>query len=109
MAKRDDYKMWVLTMFDLPTQTPEQRKAANQFRNDLKDFGFVLLQLSVYSLYLPTGARFDCLAKEIIASVPDEGEVRILGITDTQWQNSIYFYNSNEEKPEEPPEQLMIF
>ena len=32
--------MWVLVMFDLPVETPEERKVASGFRNDLLDLGF---------------------------------------------------------------------
>lgn len=40
--------MWMLVTFDLPVETPNQRKAANKFRHDLLDLGFEMSQLSNY-------------------------------------------------------------
>ena len=49
--------MWMLVMFDLPVDTAENRKAANDFRNDLLDFGFERCQFFHYDLkffHVPT-------------------------------------------------------
>lgn len=40
--------MWLLVMFDLPVDTKANRKAANDFRHRLLDFGFERCQFSVY-------------------------------------------------------------
>ena len=41
--------MWILVMFDLPTDTKPQQKAAGHFRNFLLDEGFERSQFSVYT------------------------------------------------------------
>lgn len=40
--------MWVIVMFDLPTDTPKARKAYARFRTDLLKDGFTMMQYSVY-------------------------------------------------------------
>lgn len=42
-----DDPMWCLVMFDLPVETKKQRREATRFRNDLLDWGFCMVQLSV--------------------------------------------------------------
>ena len=36
--------MWVIAMFDLPTDTPRARKAYARFRKDLLNDGFTMMQ-----------------------------------------------------------------
>ena len=40
--------MWVIAMFDLPTLTPQDRRAYARFRKDLIEDGFTMMQYSVY-------------------------------------------------------------
>ena len=40
--------MWMMVLFDLPVVEPEERKAAADFRNFLKDQGYEMAQFSVY-------------------------------------------------------------
>ena len=44
--------MWIIVMFDLPTDTKSQRKAAGGFRNFLLDEGFERSQFSVYARFI---------------------------------------------------------
>jgi CRISPR/Cas system-associated protein endoribonuclease Cas2 len=41
--------MWVIAIFDLPTDTRVARKAYARFRKNLLDDGFTMMQYSVYS------------------------------------------------------------
>lgn len=40
--------MWILVMFDLPTETKEQRRDASDFRKRLIQDGFTMFQFSIY-------------------------------------------------------------
>ena len=40
--------MWLITMFDLPTDTVEARKHYSNFRQSLLKDGFIMMQYSVY-------------------------------------------------------------
>ena len=39
--------MWVLVLFDLPTETKKQRSQANRFRKELIDDGFTMFQFYI--------------------------------------------------------------
>ncbi|HET8962544.1 MAG TPA: CRISPR-associated endonuclease Cas2, partial [Chitinophagales bacterium] len=40
--------MWVLVLFDLPTETAEERKIYAKFRKNLLKDGFAMFQFSIY-------------------------------------------------------------
>ena len=40
--------MWLIILYDLPTETAEQRKKAAKFHKDLQSLGFSMFQFSVY-------------------------------------------------------------
>lgn len=75
----------------------------------LLDNGFVRAQYSIYAKYSPSGVLGQRVISLIKLSVPPQGEVRIMHITDRAWANTVRFFNSAEEKPEETPEQLAFF
>ena len=39
--------MWVMVLFDLPTETKKDRKAAADFRKRLMEDGFTMFQFSI--------------------------------------------------------------
>lgn len=80
---------WLMTMFDLPVTTPQDRKVAARFRKDLQDHGFLMIQFSVYARPC---VNFEQLAKHreaIQQLVPAAGNVRLIYITDEQWARSV--------------------
>lgn len=46
--------MWIIVMFDLPTDTKHARKAYHEFREELLNDGFTMLQFSVYARHTPS-------------------------------------------------------
>ena len=40
--------MWVLVLFDLPTETKKDRKVYTDFRKNLQKDGFTMFQFSIY-------------------------------------------------------------
>lgn len=107
-ATKDD-SVWCLVMFDLPVATSRQRREANSFRNLLLDDGFSMVQFSVYVRYLPLGSQLHHIAKSLKANLPDQGEVRIVPMTDRQWSEAFRFSNGTPVKAEKTPDQLQIF
>jgi len=101
--------VWLLVMFDLPTLSAEQRRAANSYRNLLMNRGFSRVQLSVYCKYIINATAAIPILNYLKATVPDEGYVRILNLTDRQWASGWHLYGRSYVAPEEPPEQLLLF
>jgi len=86
MSAKSSYRMgWLVVMFDLPTDTAEERRKAARFRNDLLDRGYLMLQYSVYVRCAVTLDRKKHLLAELNAINPDTGSVKCLFITDAQW------------------------
>lgn len=77
--------VWLLVMFDLPTLEKEQRRSASAYRKSLLNKGFSMAQLSVYCRYMVNGTAAIPIIDFLKKTVPDEGYVRILQLTDRQW------------------------
>ena len=77
--------MWLLVFFDLPTLTKAQRGRASRFRIFLKKDGYIMLQLSVYARVCRGQDAVDKHIKRVRGSLPKEGSVRTLQVTDRQY------------------------
>ncbi|MFC0582176.1 CRISPR-associated endonuclease Cas2 [Micrococcoides hystricis] len=99
----------MLTMFDLPVKTAVQRRDATEYRKSLVNLGFAMVQLSVYSKYLPTAAQSTRLLRLITYNIPAGGAVRVYRLSDTQWHGSTVFFGDIEIEPEKEPPQLFLF
>lgn len=77
--------MRVVVLFDLPTNTKEERRAAMQFRKFLLDDGFDMLQYSVYSRLCPNRDGAEKHMMRAKRNAPDSGSVRVLYLTEHQF------------------------
>ncbi len=101
--------MWLIVMFDLPTDTKASRKEYTRFRKSLLQSGFTMMQYSVYMRHSSSDENAQVHALRVKAQLPDDGEVRIIKITDKQFGKIDVFYG-NKRKPIEPtPIQLQFF
>lgn len=101
--------MWMLVTFDLPVETPNQRKAANKFRHDLLDLGFEMSQLSNYLRFCNGKEQFDSYVKKIGAQLPEFGDVYIFQFTDRQYENIVRFSDQGRRAAKENPDQMALF
>ncbi len=101
--------MWVLAMFDLPTQTKKQRRRATLFRNHLLDGGFSMLQYSVYQKFVTTQEAAQRESAYIERGLPQTGKVRVLFFTSKQWRTSKVYDGKLPQPTEKTPEQLVLF
>ena len=101
--------MWVLTMFDLPVDTKEARRAYAQFRKALLKDGFSRLQFSVYARHCASEENADVHTERVQHVLPDDGEVRVLAITDKQFERMRVFWGKMRKPTEPPPRQLELF
>ena len=101
--------MWVLAMFDLPVVTPQHRKAYARFRQDLLNDGFTMMQYSVYIRHCPNAENAEVHVKRIEESLPDEGELRVMLITDKQFERMRLYRGKQREDLETPAAQLELF
>ncbi len=101
--------MWILVMFDLPTDTKKQRKDAGKFRDFLLDEGFERSQFSVYARFVNGKEAFATRVARIERHLPGAGDVQILNFTDRQYRDIVHFSDQGRKEPRENPKQLVMF
>ena len=101
--------MWVLAIFDLPTETRAHRKAYRQFREFLLRDGFSMLQFSVYARSCPSPSNAELHERRVEEKMPEEGCVRTLTLTSLQYSKMKSFYGKKQIDPEKEPDQLSFF
>ncbi|RIK67934.1 MAG: CRISPR-associated endonuclease Cas2 [Planctomycetota bacterium] len=101
--------MWVVAMFDLPVDTKSARKAYAQFRKALLKDGFSRMQFSVYIRHCASEENADVHVQRVQGFLPDDGEVRVLTITDKQFERMRVFWGKRRKLPARPPQQLELF
>lgn len=79
--------MRILVFFDLPVKTKPQRRKATQFRNFLIKDGYYMVQFSVYARVCNGNDMVELHKKRLKANVPDDGSIRVLVITEKQYEN----------------------
>ena len=110
MDRFSEYRiMWVLVLFDLPTETKIERKAAADFRKKIMGDGFTMFQFSMYLRHCPSRENADVHIKRVKSFLPELGQVGILCITDKQFGEMELFIGKKEEKLPEIGQQLELF
>lgn len=75
-------------MFDLPTTTKTEQKTAGKFRKFLLDDGYSMAQYSVYMRFCSSYDAMSKHTKRLMPNVPTGGNVKVLFLTDKQWEKS---------------------
>ncbi len=100
---------WIVVFFDLPVKEKEERYHATRFRNDLLKDGYTMIQYSVYARPCPSFGRIQTHIRRLKNLIPPYGEVRSIYLTDAQWGKMEIFSRRQRQKPEDPPEQILLF
>lgn len=101
--------MWVMVLFDLPTDTKTDRKNYIQFRKSLLKDGFDMFQFSMYLRHCPSRENSDVHVKRVKSVLPPKGHIGILRITDKQFGEMEIYYGKKKEEPPAPTQQLELF
>lgn len=101
--------MWVMTLFDLPVDTPKARKEYAKFRKHLKGDGFTMLQYSVYGRHCASEENAQAHIARVEGFLPPDGQVRIICVTEKQFERMRVFWGKMRKPPEQGPTQLTIF
>ena len=101
--------MWILVLFDLPTETKKDKKAYATFRKNLLRDGFNMFQFSIYVRHCASQENADVHIKRVKSFLPDYGHVGIICITDKQFGNIELFYGNKPEPPTASGQQLELF
>ena len=101
--------MWVLVLYDLPTETRTDRKTAAKFRKDLLRDGFAMFQFSIYMRFCSSLENAEVHIKRTKHKLPKKGIVAIMRITDKQFGMIELFENREEKQKVRAPQQLEFF
>ena len=101
--------MWVLVMYDLPTETKQDRKNGAKFRKQILDDGFQMFQFSLYLRHCPSRENADVHVARVKKILPAKGEVGILVITDKQFGMMEIFRSAKREAAPQTVQQLEMF
>lgn len=101
--------MWIIVLFDLPTDTPKARKDYTHFRKHLLKEGFAMMQYSVYMRHCASEENAEVHIIRVKCNLPPDGEVRIVKITDKQFAKIQVFYGKQTRPIESAPKQLGFF
>ena len=101
--------MWIIAMFDLPTDTKAARKHYTQFRKALLKDGFGMMQYSVYIRHCASEENATVHFERVKKSLPPDGEIRLIQITDKQFGRMEVFYGKRRKKTETTPAQIELF
>ena len=82
--------MRMLLMFDMPTETVDERKANRKFRKFLINEGFIMHQFSVYSKLLLNNSASNAMLDRLKANNPKKGNITLLTVTEKQFARMIY-------------------
>ena len=101
--------MWILVMYDLPTETAQERKTAAKFRKSLMKDGFNMFQFSMYLRHSPSAENATVHRNRIVNLLPEHGKIGILQITDKQFERMEIFYGKKSAPAPVIIQQLELF
>lgn len=101
--------MWVMILFDLPTETKKDRKIYTDFRKKLLSDGFTMFQFSIYLRHCPSKENAQVHINRVKRMLPPSGHIGILSITDKQFGSMELFFGKKEEELPGIAGQLELF
>jgi|SRR5690606_211520 CRISPR-associated protein Cas2 len=101
--------MWLLIMFDLPTETKKDRKHAQLFRKRLLEDGFRMFMFSKYLRHCISRENAEVHIARVKRFLPPKGTIGILRITDKQFSEMEIFTNRKPAQKMPTVQQLELF
>ena len=89
--------MWVLVLFDLPTETKKEKKAYAEFRKRIMKDGFTMFQFSIYLRHCPSRENAEVHIQRVKGWLPEKGSIGILCVTDKQFGAMELFVGAKQE------------
>lgn len=88
--------MRTIVMFDLPTETNEDKRNYRKFRRTLIKNGFIMMQESVYCRMILNQSIERTLIETIKKNKPPKGLVQLMTVTEKQFAKTIYIVGQSE-------------
>lgn len=101
--------MWVLVMYDLPTETKADRKRAAKFRKQIMNDGFQMFMFSKYIRHCFSKENAEVHINRVKLLLPERGNVGIICITDKQFGEMEIFRGKEKATAPNTVQQLEMF
>lgn len=104
--------MWLMIMFDMPTESKNDRKKYRWFREKLIKDGYIMMQYSIYikPFHSQEAAKYGKeRIKSFIANNILKGSIRLMMFTDKQFSNMDVIVGVRKESEKRAPKQLTLF
>jgi len=101
--------MWIMVLFDLPTETKAEKRQYTLFRKRMLKDGFNMFQFSAYLRHCASRENAEVHLKRVRRNLPSRGHVGVLTITDRQFEQMEVYYGPEEKQKTPPPQQLELF
>lgn len=101
--------MRMMVFFDLPVKTKAQRRVATGFRNFLLKDGYHMIQYSLYARVCNGTDAVEKHEKRLRAALPDNGSVRLLVVTEKQYESIRVLVGKLKEEEERPADEQLSF
>ncbi|WKZ29813.1 MAG: CRISPR-associated endonuclease Cas2 [Candidatus Dojkabacteria bacterium] len=82
--------MRIIVMFDMPTDTLQEKRAYRYFRKYLVKDGFFMMQESIYVKIAINAESSKSILKRLERKKPEYGLVQIMQVTERQFEKMIY-------------------
>lgn len=109
MTAVKDRFMWLFVFFDLPVMTKIERRTATRFRNFLLKDGYMMIQFSVYARICNGQDRVDKHLQRLKGTIPQKGSVRVMQVTDKQYERMKILVGTKKNNEKARAEQLVLF
>ncbi|MCB1682686.1 MAG: CRISPR-associated endonuclease Cas2 [Rhodospirillales bacterium] len=109
MSAAKDRFMWLFVFFDLPVKTKTERRVATRFRNFLLKDGYMMIQFSVYARICKGQDRVDKHLQRLTGAIPQKGSVRVMQVTDKQYERMKILVGTKKNNEKTKAEQLVLF
>ena len=110
MDRFNEYRiMWVLVLFDLPTETKKEQQASADLRNQLDKARGTMSQVSITVRQCGSRDKAAVHIKRVKSFLPEFGHVGIMCITDKQFGDIELFYGKKAQDLNTPGQQLELF
>lgn len=83
-------KVRMILMYDLPMDDEKSVREYTRFRKRLLRQGFYQMQYSIYVKTVQNSKGFDTVVRNIQGMVPKRGNVRIIKVTEKQYEDMIF-------------------
>lgn len=100
--------MRIIVMFDLPTETAQNRREYTSFRKTLIKNGFLMMQESIYCKLAQNAVAADIIVEMIRKNKPSQGLVQVLRVTEKQFSKMEYIVGDFKSQVLDTDERLVI-